>query len=38
MQAFTAGSPATDPITAETTGTVRSIRVSIVDQVLPSGR
>ena len=38
MQALTAGSPATDPITAETTGTLRSRSVSKVDHMLPSGR
>jgi hypothetical protein len=38
MQALTAGRPAAEPITADTTGTARSRRTSIAVQTLPSGR
>lgn len=37
-QALTAGSPATEPITAETTGTISRSSASTADQTLPSGR
>ena len=38
MQAFTAGRPATEPRTAETTGTACSSSTSTEVQTLPSGR
>jgi len=38
MQALTAGSPATEPSTADTTGTVCSKVTSTALQTFPSGR